>query len=66
MARPLLLFSRKISERGTIPKVYVENELVSVIFYICVQVFQQYAGMLQQRYPELAVQGDNFPPGGYR
>lgn len=22
--------------------------------------------MLQQRYPELAIQGDNFPPGGFR
>ncbi len=36
MARPLLLFSRKISVRGTIPKVYLENELVSVILiFVC-------------------------------
>lgn len=29
-------------------------------------MFQQYAGILQQKYPDLAITGDNFPPGGYR
>lgn len=26
------------------------------------KVFEQYAGILQQKYPDLAIQGDNFPP----
>ena len=30
------------------------------------QVFQQYAGILQQKYPDLSIRGDNFPPGGFR
>lgn len=30
------------------------------------KVFQQYAGMLHQKYPEIAIEGDNFPPGGFR
>ena len=30
------------------------------------QVFQQYAGILQQKYPDISISGDNFPPGGYR
>jgi len=29
-------------------------------------VFQQYAGILQQKYPDLYISGDNFPPGGFR
>jgi len=29
-------------------------------------VFQQYAGILQQKYPDISISGDNFPPGGYR
>ena len=32
----------------------------------CLQVFQQYAGILQQKYPDLSIRGDNFPPGGFR
>ena len=34
--------------------------------YFCSQVFQQYAGILQQKYPDLSIRGDNFPPGGFR
>ena len=30
------------------------------------QVFQQYAGILQQKYPDRSIRGDNFPPGGFR
>ena len=30
------------------------------------KVFQQYAGILQQKYPDISISGDNFPPGGYR
>ena len=30
------------------------------------QVFQQYAGIVQQKYPDLSIRGDNFPPGGFR
>jgi len=30
------------------------------------KVFQQYAGILQQKYPDLSIRGDNFPPGGFR
>ena len=33
---------------------------------LILQVFQQYAGILQQKYPDISVSGDNFPPGGYR
>jgi len=30
------------------------------------KVFQQYAGILQQKYPDMFISGDNFPPGGFR
>jgi len=30
------------------------------------KVFQQYAGILQQKYPDIYISGDNFPPGGFR
>ena len=29
-------------------------------------MFQQYAGILQQKYPDIYISGDNFPPSGYR
>jgi len=30
------------------------------------RVFQQYAGILQQKYPDMFISGDNYPPGGFR
>jgi len=30
------------------------------------KVFQQYAGILQQKYPDMFISGDNYPPGGLR
>ena len=53
------------STPNTIRKSYLGDLRPEVMLEI-LQVFQQYAGILQQKYPDLSIRGDNFPPGGFR
>ena len=47
-------------------KVFWTHQGTNITWRTNLQVFQQYAGILQQKYPDLSIRGDNYAPGGFR